>query len=129
MELKDIIVDRMNQLGINNEELAKRMGVAPSTTLRYIKGDITNIRRDKIKKLADALSIDVSYLMGWKEYDPNEKNDISPINSVAFWTGKLLKENNEYVFSIMKKISELDENDLIFLDSVLDSLLSKKKKD
>lgn len=108
MELKDIIIDRMKELNINNEDLAKRMGVAPSTTLRYIKGDITNIRRDKIKKLADALDLDVSYLMGWKEYKQPAK--IVQDLELASWMRTLLTSEDKDLYKLLKIISQLDDD-------------------
>lgn len=108
MELKDIIIDRMKELNINNEDLAKRMGVAPSTTLRYIKGDITNIRRDKIKKLSDALDLDVSYLMGWKEYKQPTK--IVQDLELASWMRTLLTSEDEDLYKLLKIISQLDDD-------------------
>lgn len=69
MEFKDKIKKRMHALQINNEDLAKRMGVSPSTISRYLTGEIQNIRRDKIKRLADALETDISYLMDEDERD------------------------------------------------------------
>ncbi|MFV0395132.1 MAG: helix-turn-helix domain-containing protein [Coprobacillaceae bacterium] len=69
MEFKDKIKNRMQALQINNEDLAKRMGVSPSTISRYLTGEIQNVRRDKIKRLADALEVDIAYLMDWDERD------------------------------------------------------------
>lgn len=67
----------MEDLNIDAETLAKYIGVSPSTISRYLSGEITNVRRDKIKKLSDALLIDVSYLMGWEEYTGNPISDVS----------------------------------------------------
>jgi repressor LexA len=63
MEFKDKIKNKMQALQINNEDLAKRMGVSPSTISRYLTGEIQNIRRDKITRLAEALEVDIAYLM------------------------------------------------------------------
>lgn len=126
MELKNIIIDRMKELNINNEELAKRMNVAPSTTSRYISGDITNIRRDKIKKLADALQIDVSYLMGWKEYNNNQSKTFVEDKEIARWIGKLMREDDPDIHELLKIISALDTNDVKALLPIVRAL---KKRD
>lgn len=106
-------------------DIIRDLKINKSTISSWCKG--TRLpRMDMINELAVYFNVNKSDLI-------EDKDSLKHISKdkvdVAFWTGKLLKENNEYVFSIMKKISELDENDLIFLDSVLDSLLSKKKKD
>ncbi len=69
MSLKEQIKKRMLELNINNEELSRRVGVSPSTISRYLSGEISSVRGNKIKKLADALETDVNYLMGWTPSD------------------------------------------------------------
>lgn len=49
------------------EELGNQVGVGKSTVRKWETGMITNMRRDKISKLADALDVSPAYLMGWKD--------------------------------------------------------------
>lgn len=51
------------------EEVGNLVGVGKSTVRKWEQGDIQNMRRDKIKKLSDALGCDPSYLMGWEEIE------------------------------------------------------------
>ena len=48
-------------------ELGNAVGVAASTVRKWETGFIANLRRDKIKKLADALQTTPGYLMGWDD--------------------------------------------------------------
>lgn len=48
---------------ITMDELARRVGVSTPTIQRYESGAIANVRRDKISKLAEALSCSPSYLV------------------------------------------------------------------
>lgn len=80
MEFKDKVRLNREKLGYTLEELAKLVGVSAPTIQRYESGEIKNVRRDKISKLAKALEVSPSYLMGWSE-DPAEL-DISQIPGV-----------------------------------------------
>jgi len=68
VEFKDKIKKRRLELGLTLEEVAKAAGVSAPTILRYENGDIKNVRKDKIKALADALQLTPTYLMDWNEH-------------------------------------------------------------
>lgn len=69
MEFKDKIKNLRTELGATLEEIGNAVGVSKATVKRWESGEIANIRRDKIYKLALALHTTPSYLMGWDE-DP-----------------------------------------------------------
>ena len=56
---------------ITLEEIAQHVGVGRSTVRKWEVGQIENMRRDKIGKLAEALHTSPAYLMGWSD-DPRE---------------------------------------------------------
>ena len=74
MEFKDLIKKRRLDLGLTMEELGKKIGVSKATIQRYESGEIKNVRRDKIAKLADALETTPAYLMGWEDEKKEEKH-------------------------------------------------------
>jgi len=49
------------------EEVGNKVGVGKSTVRKWESGQIANMRRDKIAKLAEALNTTPAYLMGWEE--------------------------------------------------------------
>ena len=51
------------------EEIARYVGVGRRTVRKWETGQIKNMRRDKIQKLAEALHTSPEYLMGWSN-DP-----------------------------------------------------------
>lgn len=55
--------------GMTLEQVATLVGVGKSTVRKWETGMIANMRRDKIKVLADALGTTPAYLMGWQEDD------------------------------------------------------------
>lgn len=80
MEFKDRVYNSRKKVNKTLEEVAKEVGVSAATISRYESGEIENIRRDKIAKLARALGVTPAYLMGWEE-DTNIEQ-IEPINSI-----------------------------------------------
>lgn len=127
MELKDMIKKRMQELHINNEEVARRMKVSPSTISRYLKGEITNIRRDKIKRLADALEVEVGYLMGWNEesnylgdYQENVDHLQSNPELLSLYNDILENENLKLLFDKSRELSPSDlEKVLVIINTFI----------
>lgn len=68
MEFKDILWSRRRELGITLDDIARHVGVSGATVSRWEHGDIENIKRDKIAKLAEVLKVSPGYLMGWTEH-------------------------------------------------------------
>lgn len=72
MEFKDKIKSLRLAMGATMEDIATAVGVSKATVQRWESGNIENIRRDKIWKLAQALHTTPADLMGW------EAEDLSP---------------------------------------------------
>lgn len=83
MEFKDKIRNQRLSLGLTLEDIANKVGVSPSSIQRYESGEIKNVRRDKINKLAKALNLSPAYLMDWdenqEEMNPFQYENIKPI--------------------------------------------------
>lgn len=122
-----MIKKRMQELHINNEEVARRMKVSPSTISRYLKGEITNIRRDKIKRLADALEVEVGYLMGWDDkgnylgdYQENVDHLQSNPELLSLYNDILENENLKLLFDKSRELSPSDlEKVLIIINTFI----------
>lgn len=71
MDIGDKIRQLREEKGMTLEELGNKVGVGKSTVRKWETGMIENMRRDKIKKVADALNVTPDYLMGWSE-QPHE---------------------------------------------------------
>ena len=57
MELQDLIRTRPTQLGKTLEDIGKAVGVSKATVQRWESGEIKNLRRDRIARLAAALEV------------------------------------------------------------------------
>ena len=67
----DIVRTRIKELrlakGMTLEAVGDIVGVGKSTVRKWENGIIQNMKRDKIAKLAQALDVSPSYLMGWDD--------------------------------------------------------------
>lgn len=70
------------------EDVGKIVGVGKSTVRKWESGEIANMRRDKIAKLANALGTTPSYLMGWCENEEPTMDE--PAFSVSHHEKQLL---------------------------------------
>lgn len=62
--MKELIRNRRKELGITLEEIGDYVGVSKTTVQRWESGNISNMRRDRIKKLSEILQIEAEELIG-----------------------------------------------------------------
>ena len=61
---------RREDLGLTQEELARRLGYKSKSSLNKIELGIQGLRQSKIKAIADALQTTPGYIMGWTADKP-----------------------------------------------------------
>lgn len=88
MEMKDKIKQRREELGLTLEEVGNIVGVGKSTVRKWETGDIANMRRDKIAKLAVALRTSPAYLLG---YDGVEKTADPKVDGLSPLEARLME--------------------------------------
>lgn len=76
MEMGEKIQSLRLEKGLTLEQVGNYVGVGKATVLKWEKGIIQNMRRDKIAKLAYILGTTPDYLMGWE-------NDATPTLSLS----------------------------------------------
>lgn len=82
------------------EELGSKVGVGKSTVRKWENGIIANMKRDKIKLLADALETTPAYLMGWED---ETKEDPDPdIRRIARARKEMPDKDKEKMMKILK---------------------------
>ena len=79
MEMSEKIKYLRKQNNLTLEEVGKIVGVGKSTVRKWESGEIANMRRDKIAKLAQALNTTPAYLMGWSEEPDISSSTISNV--------------------------------------------------
>lgn len=100
-EIGKNIAQRRKELGITQEELAKRMGYKSKSTINKIELGVNDIPQTKIVKFAEVLHTSPSSLMGWEK----------------------IKKDNDVITNIIVKL----RTDSDFLDFV--SILSNLDKE
>ncbi|HEI6647782.1 TPA: helix-turn-helix domain-containing protein [Staphylococcus aureus] len=68
--MKPDIKSRRKELNLTLEQVGDLVGVGKSTVRKWETGDIENMKRDKIVKLAKALRVSPSYIMGIEDEEP-----------------------------------------------------------
>lgn len=106
MTIGDRIKSRRMELGLSQDELAKRLGYASRSSINKIELGERNLTQTKIKAIADALDTTPGYIMGW------DKGNISEIYIPV-------KSDNSGLFT---RIDQLDENKVNLLLQYLDML-------
>ncbi|MDD6196568.1 MAG: helix-turn-helix transcriptional regulator [[Clostridium] aminophilum] len=104
MDIKDILKNRRLELGITMKELADKVGVSEGTISRWESGHISNMRRDRISALADALHLDPSIIMGWD--DTAAPDDSYYLNEEARDLAEFMHKNPDYkvLFDASRKV-------------------------
>ena len=77
MTIGERIKQRRLELGLSQEELAKRLGNKSRASVCTVEKDREDLTTDRIRKYAEALETTPSYLMGWEdEPDDSELKNI-----------------------------------------------------
>lgn len=107
MNLGERIKERREHKGLTLEEVGEYVGVTKSTVRKWETGDIENMKRDKIAKLAEVLSVSPLYVMGMIEtYNMKDTigNPIPLLGTIAAGSPILAEQNIEDYFNLDKKI-------------------------
>lgn len=88
MDIGERIKCIRKQRGFSAELIAEKIGVSPSTIYRYENNDISAMKIDKLKLLADFFGISACDLLGWYEddpitvtVDPDARSDDDPLSA------------------------------------------------
>ena len=79
------------ELGMSQEELGEKIGVQKAAINKYETGIVVNLKRGIIVKLAEALGVSASYLMGWDDERDEEfwGNVVDPDDEVMQYAEEL----------------------------------------
>lgn len=81
MELGLLIKQKRIERGLTQPQLGKMVGVSKVTISKYEKGIIQNMKRDKIKRLAEILDIPIMYFLDKEMPDQEVEQEIVEIIS------------------------------------------------
>jgi transcriptional regulator with XRE-family HTH domain len=111
---------------MTQSDLAKRLGVGRSAVLKYEKGEVENLPRSTIEKMAMIFGVSPAYIMCFDEWDKNSaalSDEVMLIERIQVKWGKGM-------ISIIQNYCELNEAGKDTLLSIAESLteLNKYKK-
>jgi len=89
IEIGKRIKEAREKCGITQKEVAKKIGVADSTVLRYEKGSISKIKLPVLESIANALNVNPMWLIGKSESKTNENLDLSKCGIFPIKTKKI----------------------------------------
>lgn len=116
MTIGERIKSRREELGLTQEELAKKMGYKTRNAI-YQYEQVDNMKLSLAEKFAKALDVPVSYLIGWEE---EEKQHLNKDNAILLAQLTKAYINGEY----LKKLSELPDKDKETIYGLIDVLWS-----
>ena len=108
------IAKRRIELGLTQEELAKKMGYKSKTSINKIEKGINDIPQTKIVKFAEVLRTSPSYLMGWQEME--KKNNA--ITDIVI----RLRTDEDFLY-LVESIGKLDAEKLKAFKQLVSTLL------
>ena len=106
MTVADKIRTRREELGLSQEELAKRLGLKSRSSITRLEKSGDDISMKDVERLSDALNCSKLYLMGWQD-DPKKTEFEKEQQFIALY-------------------SQLNERDQKLIDNMLETLSSKQ---
>ena len=79
MKIGDRIKHRRIELGMSQDELARRLGYRSRSSINKIEKDASGLPQTKIAAIASVLQTTPSYIMGWEEMQKKNMNDAAPV--------------------------------------------------
>ena len=114
MKIGERIKYRREQLGLSQDELAKRLGYKSRSSVNKIEKDASGLPQTKIAIIANVLQTTPAYIMGWEEMQ--QKNSILAELTVRMRTDKEFS-------SIVEGIAQLNPEQLASVKQIVDVLL------
>ena len=127
-----IICARRKELGMTQEELAKKMGYKSKSTINKIENGTNDIPQSKVVKFAEVLETTIADLMGWKNPENIEnmkielfgKEGAAEVNELATILKRINKD--EGFRKLMININKLNPDELENITVFVNALVQKK---
>lgn len=113
------IKNKRLELGLTQEELAKKMGYTSRSTVNKVELGKNDITQSKVVEYAKALNTTVAYLMGWDE----DEHDQVTIMAQQITDGK----SNRQIDKLLPRLLNLTEDEIEVVEAVLDLIETRKK--
>ena len=117
MDIGRKIRNRREELGMTQEELAKKLGYASRSSVNKVENS-REVSMKKIEQYAKALDTTVAYLMDWEtdtpiieiaEIDVALTNQSKQMKEYMLKLAELPKEKQENIFNLIDMLSEKED--------------------
>lgn len=125
-DIKEKIKQRRKDLNLSLEEIANYVGVSKATVSRWESGAISNMRADKIQKLAEILKVNPNFIIGYETSPtpPKPTVDTSMLTEVELAEfEKITGVNQQLFFNGIENDHDMD----VFKEAVLNIILANRK--
>lgn len=127
----DKILYMRKQLGLTQEELARRMGYKSKSTINKIELGINDIPQSKIAQFADVLGTTPAHLMGWEEETKkNSPNELQLTEGEKKWLELYNRVSDETKDVLVKMLDSFDkisaDSQPMVLEMILAALRNQK---
>ena len=107
------IMERRQQLGLTQEELAFRMGYKTKSAINKIELGINDVSQSKVVKFAAALNTTIAYLMDWDDGEQTKKpidhDELSEKQKMLMDFAKSVPDDKaDLVLRLLKSVVEED---------------------
>lgn len=135
MKIGDRIRNRRLELGITQEQLAKKLGYKTKGSVTKIESGYQNLTQPKIVAMAKALETTPAYLMGWEDMTQttntgnhntttNITNNYDACSDCSIMNGK---SNYEYAINAMMRLDNEEVQSLIsFVESLIKARTARR---
>ena len=112
---------RREELNLSQESVAESIGVTKATVSKWEKGDIANMKRDKIALLAKVLKVSPLSILGLEDVSDSDRVMIPILGTIMCGEPILAEENIE---GYREEIADfLPSGELFFLKTKGDSMV------
>ncbi|MBQ9030428.1 MAG: helix-turn-helix transcriptional regulator [Parasporobacterium sp.] len=102
MNIGDRIRAKRIELGMTQDELAKKVGYSSKTAISKIESGERDLKQTKIRLLADALETTTDYIMGWDDEEEIYNDFVNQIKKLSPDEFSEIKDYMNYIISKRK---------------------------
>lgn len=122
MKVNEILRQKRLEKDLTLDDVARMVGVSAATISRWESGDIANMKRDKIVKLAKALGISPALIMGWDDDAYNDsKNQPYYLDPKVAELADFMHKNPKYCV-LFDAARNVKEEDILFVKEMIDRM-------
>lgn len=100
MTIGERMKERRVELGLSQEELAKRAGYKSRSSIQKLESS-RNLPLVKVEKMAKALNCSPAYIMGWEDDAPTDNDVFEHIELIDLYE-QLTRSQKDHIIATMK---------------------------